>query len=184
MTEINLLPWREALREAQKKQFITAIASVGVCALIVVLLVHIYFSHKIDTQMNRNNLLTTEIKRYDSQIAEIAGLKKIKTALIARMNIIQDLQQNRPLIVHLFDELNRVLPQGVHFTKLSMNGAIILLDGVAESNSNVSMLMRNIETDRWLMLPTLNEIKVEDKNKRKIKMFRLQFLLRKEQTGT
>lgn len=159
MIEINLLPWREELREKLKKLFLVALSSSVIGALVLVGCIYFFLESEIDAQRDRNRILTDEIARYDRQIKEIQRLKKVREALIARMNIIQQLQENRPMIVHFFDEIIKILPKGVHLTKITRSGDEILLTGQSDSNTEVSQLMRNIEKNAWLHRPLLEEIK-------------------------
>ena len=61
------------------------------------------------------------------------------------MEIIETLQRSRPEIVHVFDEIVRVLPEGVYLTYLKQTGARIEMRGVAQSSTRVSTFMRNID---------------------------------------
>ena len=58
------------------------------------------------------------------------------------MEVIQNLQAARPGIVHLFDELVKTLPDGVHLSSLKQSGNSLALSGKAESNARVSSYMR------------------------------------------
>jgi len=179
MTEINLLPWRELKREQEKKQFTTMIAGALVTAVGVVVLLNYYMTTLIDNQTIRNHRLKQEISRFDRQIAEIKKLKEVKQALISRMNIIQNLQATRPLTVHLFDELVKVMPDQIYVTKLERKRNIVTITGFSESNSNISLLMRRIEKDKWIRSPVLTEINKSEKQKKREKnAFVLSFLLK------
>lgn len=178
MTQINLLPWREKEREDKKRHFFVILGGAVVTSMLIMILSHVTFEKQIGHQLERNTQLEKEIKVFDRQIAAIAQLKKTKAALIARMKIIQELQANRPQAVHLFDEIVRVLPQGVHLSKIIRKGDIVTLVGQAESNTNVSDLMRNIEASRWLVSPILSEIKKDGNEKnQKLNAFSLQMVI-------
>lgn len=174
MTNINLLPWREELREERKKQFIAMLATSVVSAILLMVLVHFIVSSKISAQDKRNRYLKNEIVQFDKEIKKIEALKKMKAMLVARMEIIQELQSNRPQIVHLFDQVVRVLPEGVHLSQIMRNGDRLTLIGKAESNTNVSDLMRNISSSAWLKQPSLHEIKNNKRDGLLHSEFRLQ----------
>ncbi|MFC3908428.1 PilN domain-containing protein [Legionella dresdenensis] len=159
MIEINLLPWREIKREREKKEFTTLLLASLVFAIVTVFLVNYYATGLVDGQTQRNQRLRDEITQLDKQIAEIKLLKQIRAGLISRMMIIQKLQATRTLTVHLFDELIKILPDGVFLTEVKRNGDKIVVQGYTESNSNVSILMRNIEKNPWIQVPALTEIK-------------------------
>ncbi|MDH3350122.1 MAG: pilus assembly protein PilN, partial [Gammaproteobacteria bacterium] len=118
MPRINLLPWREAERKKRQRDFGVAMAGGVVAAIAVVLLTMFAYSQMISAQEARNARLTSEIKELEKSITEIDGLERQKERLLARMEIIEQLQKSRPEIVHLFDEIARQLPEGVYLTGL------------------------------------------------------------------
>ena len=118
MARINLLPWREQLREERKQHFLVTLAGVLVVACGLVFLGDQYLSSAIDTQSARNDFLKKEIATLDARIQEIKELKTRRQQLLERMKIIQDLQGNRSIIARVFDQLVRTLPDGVYFTSL------------------------------------------------------------------
>ena len=118
-TRINLLPWREELRQEQKKQFTIMAALIMILAAAIVGLIHIQMAAKIDYQLSRNGFIKNEISKLDEQIAEIKDLQKVRRNLLERMEVIQDLQTARPSIVHLFTEIVGTVPKGVYLETLS-----------------------------------------------------------------
>ncbi|AYN95761.1 pilus assembly protein PilN [Pseudomonas sp. LTJR-52] len=159
MAHINLLPWREQLREERKKRFLVVIGGMFVLSAAIIFLGDKYFTSAIENQDARNAYIQGEIAVLDSRIKEISELKTRRQQLLERMKIIQDLQGNRPVIGHVFDQLVRTLPDGVYFTGLKMQGDTISIVGEAESNNRVSNLMRNFENSEWLASPNLTEVK-------------------------
>ncbi|QXI28953.1 PilN domain-containing protein [Pseudomonas vanderleydeniana] len=159
MARINLLPWREQLREERRKRFLTALVGVLVASVGIVLIADQYISRSIDQQVARNAYMNKEIAQLDSRIKQISELKARRQQLIERMKIIQDLQGNRSISGRIFDQLTRTLPDGVYFTDVKMTGKVIAITGAAESNNRVSDLMRNLEASEWLEAPSLTEVK-------------------------
>lgn len=159
MARINLLPWREQLREERKKEFLSILVLILIFAGLLVFLGHLHLSSKIDHQTARNQFLSKEISLLDGRIKEIEQLQARRTQLLDRMKIIQDLQGNRPIIVRVFDEMARTLPEGVYFSSVDMKGSLIGIKGGAESNSRVSNLMRQMDGSDWLTAPNLTAVK-------------------------
>ncbi|EIK54747.1 type 4 fimbrial biogenesis protein PilN [Stutzerimonas stutzeri TS44] len=159
MARINLLPWREQLREERKQRFLATLAGVLLLAGGLVFLGDRYFNSAIEYQNARNDFVRKEIAVLDARIKEIKELKERRQQLLERMKIIQDLQGNRPVIGRVFDQLVRTLPDGVYFTGLKMTGKTIAIVGAAESNNRVSNLMRNLDGSDWLEAPNLTEVK-------------------------
>lgn len=183
MTQINLLPWRELKREQEKKLFTTMLLVCIVVAAFIVFLINSYASGLVSNQITRNQMLQKEINNMDAQIKEIKNLQKAREMLISRMSIVQHLQSTRTLMVHLFDELINVIPSGIYLAQIDGKNDVISISGHTESNTFVSMLMRNIENNDWLHNPILTEIKKDDDDKDKNKQqsadneFKLTFVL-------
>lgn len=173
ITSINLLPWREELRQEQKKQFLTMAVMTGILALAIWGLIHVQMQSKIDYQLSRNTFMTSEIKKLDDEIKEIRELQKVRRSLIERMEVIQDLQASRPSIVHLFTEIVSSVPNGVYLESLSQTGNNLLINGEAESNARVSTYMRNLSASEWLKDPNLTVIEIEDITVNRISTFTL-----------
>lgn len=173
MAHINLLPWREAERQRKKKAFFTAIGGSVLVAGLIVGAVHMYVAGMIDYQVSRNQMLEKEIKIVEGRIKEIRDLERQKEQLIARMRVIEQLQSNRPEIVHLFDELAKLVPEGLYITELKQNGKNITIEGKAQSNARVSALMRRLEASAWFSDPKLNVISTENKDGQATREFTL-----------
>jgi type IV pilus assembly protein PilN len=183
MVSINLLPWREARRKQQQRNFATlTLGALSIMALIMVM-VHMEFSRRIDYQQQRNQLLTSELAVLDQKIKEIQELEKKKNNLIARMNVIQQLQVSRPEVVHLFDELGKTIPEGVQISDLTQSDRSIAINGVAQSNARVSVYMRNLDQSAWFQEPSLQIIESQAENKDKKGRHMSRFALKFRQTG-
>ena len=164
MANINLLPWREWERERKKKEFLAQLGTLVVVALLLV----VGFGQALDTsiegQDGRNSFLEKKIKGLDKRIAEIKDLRKNREALLARMQVIQELQGNRSVIVRVFDQVVQTLAKGVHYNELEMTGNSLSVAGVAESNNRISALMRNLDGSEMFTSPNLKSIKEDPGN--------------------
>lgn len=173
MAHINLLPWREALRKQKKQDFFVVVGIfVGIMAAVVIA-VHLYMASLIDNQIARNDTLKREITQVEKKIEEIKNLERQKEQLIARMRVIEELQSNRPAIVHLFDELVKVIPEGLYIDTLEQKGGMITIKGMAQSNARVSAFMRALEESQWFKKPSLEVINSKTSGTRKDREFTL-----------
>lgn len=159
---INLLPWRAERKELLKKEFLTMLVFGIVVSCGLVLIMHMTVARQIAAQNDNNTYLKNEIKQLDDQIAQIQSLEKEKQQLLAKMEVIQQLQASRPEVVRLFDTIVRIIPPGLYLTNLSRTGSHILIDGKAESNTRVSTFMRNIEASGLFKTPDLTLIQADD----------------------
>ncbi len=163
MARINLLPWREELRTERKRQFFGILGLAVVVGALVAILVHMTYESLITNQQGRNSFLKTEISQLDKKIREIEKLEKQRDELLKKMQIVQDLQQSRPLVVRLFDELVRQIPTGVYLTDFSRKDKKLNLKGKSESTPRISAFMRNIEKSKWIQKADVSGIKADKK---------------------
>ena len=158
MPRINLLPWRENERKKRKVEFYVALGVAAVAALLVAGAGYVLFNSMISSQERRNEQLRAEIKAVDRQIEEINDLETQKQRFISRMQVIDKLQRSRSEEVHLFDEIAKTMPDGTYLTAVKQNGRNLKFEGVAQSSTRVSTLMRNISASQWMKDPELEVV--------------------------
>ncbi len=159
MILINLLPHREAARKRRREAFYTSLLISAVGGLVVAGGIYAWFAAQISEQQGKNLVLSTEIKRLEGQIKDIATLQAEIAALRARQQAVEDLQADRNMPVHLLNELVKQLPDGVYVTSMKQDNQVVALQGIAQSNERVSELLRNLGNNSpWLTKPELVEI--------------------------
>jgi type IV pilus assembly protein PilN len=184
MATINLMPWREALRAERQQNFGIAAVAAIIAGGLIVLALHQVWTSNIEYQEARNAYIQEQIDLLNEQIREIEELQATRDRLIARMQIIEQLQASRPQSVHFFDELVRRLPEGVYLTNIKQTGAEIELQGLAQSGARVSAFMRNIEASEWLARPDLVVIEATDTPRGRASEFTLKVQLVTPNAGT
>ena len=166
MARINLLPWRAERRKARQKEFVGMLGLAALGGVLASFLIVTYYSGRISNQNARNDYLRGEITKVDTQIKEIEELDRKRADLLQRKQVIEELQASRSLMVHLFDELVRTIPEGVRLTSIKQAGSVLTLEGVTQSNARVSSYIRALEGSGWMSSPDLSiiEAKGSDKN--------------------
>ncbi len=166
MTRINLLPWREERRQELKRQFFVILAGVALIGAGGVYLMEMTVQSQIQHQKGRNDFITGETKKLENQIKEIQELQSKRESLVERMNVIQNLQGNRPVIVRVFEDLARTVPDGVYFNGIEATGLSVKVEGLAEANNRVSNLMRNLNKSEMFREPNLSSVKSANKDEK------------------
>ena len=161
MARINLLPWRAERRKQRQKEFLAMLAVSGVLALVLSFLIISYYNGQISGQNERIGFLKSQIATVDAQIKEIEALDEKKSKLLARKEVIEQLQANRSKMVHLFDSLVRTIPDGVILASVQQEGDKLTLQGRSQSNARVSSYMRNLESAGWMTKPELSVIEAK-----------------------
>ncbi|KAF0862480.1 PilN domain-containing protein [Pseudomonas sp. LD120] len=158
MARINLLPWREASRQRRRQRSLRMLVAAVLLGAGMTLLADLYIEGLIERQQLRNQYLGQANELLDKQIASIQALEVRRQQLLERMDIIEALQDGRSVGVQVFEQLARSLPDGVYFTAVDRQGARLSIAGVAESNSRVSDLMRNLQSAEGFSAPSLTEV--------------------------
>ena len=161
MPRINLLPWRDQRRRERQIKFFIALGASVAAAAVVAFVAYLWLGALIDAQDRRNERLKGEIRILDRQIEEINDLEAQKQKFISRMQIIEKLQRSRPEVVHLFDELVKIMPDGTYLTSVKEEGNKLKFEGVAQSSTRVSSLMRNIADSEWMRNPELEVVQTK-----------------------
>jgi type IV pilus assembly protein PilN len=156
---INLLPHREVARKLRKDIFNLSLLVSLIAGGLLAGLIFLWYETQISAQQDKNNLLQSEIKHFDEQIRDIAGLESEIAALSARQRAVEDLQADRNMPVHLLTQLVRQLPEGVYIASMRQDNQNVTLQGVAQSNERVSEFLRNLANNTpWFSKPELVEI--------------------------
>lgn len=173
MAHINLLPWREEERKRKKNEFYSIVAGVAVLMGVIGLATHVFVGGMIDYQASRNAYLKAEISKVDAKIKEISELESKKEQLISRMRVIERLQSNRPEVVHMFDELVRIVPEGLYIQSIEQKESDLTIKGQAQSNARVSAFMRSLEESAWFQAPALTVISTKQSGAVRFREFTL-----------
>jgi type IV pilus assembly protein PilN len=157
---INLLPHREERRKRRKAAYFAGLAVAAAFGLAIVGVWYLVVQQMTAGQQERNAFLSTEIKKLEVQIKDIATLRAEIESLKARQRAVEDLQIDRNVPVHVLNELVKQTPEGMYFTSIKQDGQMLTVSGVAQTNERVSEFLRNTANNsQWLVKPELVEIK-------------------------
>ena len=179
MTRINLLPWREARRAQRQRQLNGMLIVAALLGAGLLFLAYTEMNNRIQYQQERNNYLRGEIARLKKAAEEMEELKKTKTRLVERLNVIQKLQTVRPGMVRMLDQLVRLIPQDIYLTGFKTANNQITLNGVARSDVIISEFMRDLRNAKDLFgEPVLQVIETRAINNVQARVFELQVPLK------
>jgi type IV pilus assembly protein PilN len=182
MAKINLLPWRAERRKQREREFYMMLGAAAVAAVLAVLLWAFWMNERLVNQDDRNAYMKDQIHQLDGKLTEIIELEKTKSKLLARKQIIEQLQASRAQMVHLFDELVKTIPDGVRLSSIKQTGDTLTLDGLAQSNASVATYMRNLDLSPYLTHSDLQKTEAKGTDKRNRFEFGLNVKLRNPET--
>lgn len=165
MARINLLPWREWERRRLRQRFLLSLALSLVAGIVITVWWSFMVGGAVSVQQDRNAYLRQQLAQLDRKIKAINDLKQRRESLLRRMDVIEKLEQSRPLVVHLFDQLTRTVPKSVYLTSVSSHDGALSIQGVAQSPAGVSTYMQQIAASPWLSDPNLTVVRTKDEGK-------------------
>lgn len=167
MARINLLPWRDELRVKRNNEFVAICVGALFLGLAAAGSTWFYYDHKLQDQEQANQLIVSTNQNLDVQLKALDGLQEQRNAIVERMKLIQGLQTQRPIAVHLIDEIVRVTPSNMYITKFQRSGDKFTIEGKAESPNTVAELLRNLEASSWYRNAFMNAFLVAEASKEK-----------------
>lgn len=179
---INLLPHRELKRAARRRQMNVLLGVAVAIGVLTVALGHMVIAARQSSQEARNAFLTQEIAKLDNQIVEIKKIREQTQALLERKQVVETLQSNRTEVVHLFDQMIRLLPDGLYLKSFKQTSDLVNIGGYTQSSARVSTLMRSLEESPWFEQPRLVEIKATTVNNLRANEFLLTVKQTRQQT--
>ncbi|HET8790184.1 MAG TPA: PilN domain-containing protein [Modicisalibacter sp.] len=165
--EINLLPWREELRERRSRHFLVTLALVALIGVGAGWGALQWYQHALELQQQRIAHIEARTQQLDSDIQTIRDYQALREQMLTQIELIRELQFSRPQTVRVFNQLAASLEQGVYYTQLSRQAERLSLTGLAETNRQVSDQMRAIAAAKAFAIPVLSEVQVEDDGRRR-----------------
>ena len=175
MTQINLLPWREKARKARQVRFYIVLGMSSFAAILCVFIIHLYVGNKIAHQVKRNAFLQTVTSQEQTTLNMLDKKMKEKKAIDIELEFIMSLRESSYKAVQLLDELVRVVPNGVFFKKLVRQGPAVTIIGRANSNLEITSLMKSISKSAVFDNADLTEITGKDSTSGEEREFQLKF---------
>ena len=167
MAKINLLPWRDELRVKRNNEFVALSAAAFFIGAILAGGTWFFYDQKLQDQEQANQLIVSTNQNLDVQLKSLEGLQEQRDAIVERMKLIQGLQTQRPIAVHLIDEIVRVTPSNMYITKFQRAGDKFTIEGKAESPNTVAELLRSLENSPWYRNAFMNSFLVAEEKKDK-----------------
>ncbi len=171
MARINLLPWREELRQERQRQFLLSTMMTAVLGVVMVFGVGLIFDQRISHQESINQTIQAEISRFQVRINRINQLEQTRARLLSRKRIIEELQASRSLTVELFDQMAKSIPVGVTLMTVRQQGMNVKFSGFSQSNARVSAYLQSLERNDLFLKPELSVVRVSDKSPSKVEPY-------------
>ena len=163
LTRINLLPYREEIKQRKQQQFKILMLGAFAVGLGLVAVTYLGIDSAISNQEGRNNFLQTEIDRLDRELGEIDKLQQEKEAFLAKKLKVEELQEKRYQAAYILDSLNALTPDNTYLTALEAESPTSYkISGHAVSDNKIAVMMRSLPSTGIFLQPELLSIKKVD----------------------
>lgn len=163
LTRINLLPYREEIKQRKQQQFKVLMLGAFAVGLGLAAATYLGIDSVISNQEGRNNFLQTEIDRLDRELGEIDKLRQEKEALLAKKLKVEELQEKRYQAAYILDSLNALTPDNTYLTALEAESPTSYkISGHAVSDNKIAVMMRSLPSTGIFLQPELLSIKKVD----------------------
>lgn len=163
LTRINLLPYREEIKQRKQQQFKILMLGAFAVGLGLAAATYLGIDSAISNQEGRNNFLQTEIDRLDRELGEIDKLQQEKEAFLAKKLKVEELQEKRYQAAYILDSLNALTPDNTYLTALEAESPTSYkISGHAISDNKIAVMMRSLPSTGIFLQPELLSIKKVD----------------------
>ena len=163
LTRINLLPYREEMKQRKQQQFKVLMLGAFAVGLGLAAATYLGIDNAISNQEGRNNFLQTEIDRLDRELGEIDKLQQEKEAFLAKKLKVEELQEKRYQAAYILDSLNALTPDNTYLTALEAESPTSYkISGHAISDNKIAVMMRSLPSTGIFLQPELLSIKKVD----------------------
>ena len=163
LTRINLLPYREEIKQRKQQQFKVLMLGAFAVGLGLAAATYLGIDSAISNQEGRNNFLQTEIDRLDRELGEIDKLQQEKEAFLAKKLKVEELQEKRYQAAYILDSLNTLTPDNTYLTALEAESPTSYkISGHAISDNKIAVMMRSLPSTGIFLQPELLSIKKVD----------------------
>ena len=161
--KINLLPYREEIKQRKKQQFKVLMLSALLIGAGLLVLTYLTINNAISRQEDRNALLGKEIEKLDKALGEILKLQQEKENFLSKKQKVEELQEKRSQAAYIIDSLNVVTPDNSYLSALEAESSTSYkITGRASSDNKIAMFMRSLPSTGVFAQPELLSIKKID----------------------
>ena len=163
LTRINLLPYREEIKQRKQQQFKILMLGAFAVGLGLAAATYLGIDSAISNQEGRNNFLQIEIDRLDRELGEIDKLQQEKEAFLAKKLKVEELQEKRYQAAYILDSLNTLTPDNTYLTALEAESPTSYkISGHPNSDNKIAVMMRSLPSTGIFLQPELLSIKKVD----------------------
>ena len=173
MIRINLLPVREARRQANLRQKAMLLGGAAGAAALVCLWLHWSISSAQAAEQQHIVEAKAELKQLEATRKEVERFRTEKEEIERKLAVIAELERNRQGPVRIMDELATRIPKRMWLTELSMKDGVLELRGVSLDAEIVAAFLASLSESELIQNVELDETRLEETDGLKLNSFKI-----------
>lgn len=146
---LNLLPWREELKREQKRSYLSGAILAAILGCGATFGAWTYYNYELSSHLSGNDEILAKTQETEQKLEKLKDITDKRDQMITRMELIQGLQSQRPVIVSLVNSVVQQLPTDSYLTNLSKDKGTFTFEGKARDATVVADFMRSLKRTGW-----------------------------------
>lgn len=146
---LNLMPWRDDLERDRKRNYLTGAACAALLGCGLTFGFWSYYNHDLNNNISANGLVQTRTAQTEAQLEVLKDIGLKREQIITRMELIQGLQSQRPVIVSILNSVVEKMPNQAFLTSFSKDDGTFTFTGKASDATVVAEFMRSLKKTGW-----------------------------------
>jgi type IV pilus assembly protein PilN len=144
MIHVNLLPLKETQRAlGERQQTSLALLSLSV-ALLIMVVPYVLQGRRLTHLDEEIDGVHKELQQLSEQTREAKDLDKKKNELLAKLKVIDDLNQKRVGPLHVLEGLSASSPEKLWLVEFNESKGVAQLTGMALDNQTIALFLRQL----------------------------------------
>jgi type IV pilus assembly protein PilN len=173
MIRVNLLPVREARRQAGIRHQAMVLGLAAGAGLLVCIWIHVSIAAQQRAQQRQIAAAKSELKELEATRAQVERFRAEREEIERKLKVIDDLEKNRTGPVRIMDEIAKRIPKRMWLTELKMNAGVMTLEGVSLDAEIVAAFLTSLAESELIHDVELDSTKLEEREGLKLNTFEI-----------
>jgi type IV pilus assembly protein PilN len=173
MIRINLLPVREARRQAGLQKQAALLGGAVALGAVICVWMHVSVSSAQSDELRRIIEAKAELKQLEVTRNEVERFRKEKEEIERKLGVIATLEQSRQGPVRIMDEIAMRIPKRMWLTQLKMQGGSLEMSGVSLDAEIVAAFLASLGESELFQDVELDETRLSETDGLKLNSFKI-----------
>jgi len=146
---LNLMPWRDDLIREKKRSYMMGAILAGVLGCGLTFGFWSFYNNDLNNNIAANAIIEARSAETDARLEQLKDIDLKREQMIKRMDLIQGLQSQRPVVVSILNSVVDQMPNEAFLTSLSKDEGTFTFTGKASDATVVAEFMRSLKKTGW-----------------------------------